>query len=792
MNKILTLLFLVSCLIGNRSIAQTAPSNTYTISGYVKEQGSGELLPGVTIYDADLQQGTSTNTYGFFSLTLPEGKRRIVVSFIGYQKQVKELSLTGDIQWEVQLEEDAVQLEEVQVVATQQEKVSERTEMSVVGVPVAQIQEIPAFLGEKDVMKVLQLMPGVQSGREGSSGIYVRGGGSDQNLLILDDAVVYNADHLFGFFSVFNGDALKSVELYKGGFPARFGGRLSSVLKMDMKDGNKEEFQGKAAIGLISSSLMVEGPLSEGKSSFLISGRRTYIDVLARPLMPADDKGGYYFYDLNAKVNYDFGPKNKLYLSGYFGRDVFYTRYNGDGNKSQGGVNWGNATGTLRWNHLFNNQLFANTTLVFSDYKFGIDSEEEEQDYTYELQYFSRIRDLSLKYDVDYLPNPRHHIRIGAQLTRHSFAPSALVLRDTYSDIDVNNQVFTNTFEGGLYIEDTYKPFPLLTINTGLRLSAFKHKNTQYFKPEPRVNISYRVADDLALKGSYAMMNQYIHRLSNTGIGLPTDLWVTSTENVAPQTSQQVALGLAKDFNESNLALTVEGYYKRSDNVIQYKEGATFLFIDDPESAYEGVDWENNITRGKGTSYGMEFMLQRKVGKLSGWVGYTLSWAKMHFPELNNGKEFFANQDRRHDLSIVSVYKPTKKVTLSATWVYGTGAPVNMAISTYVADQHNPSPDNASPQSPTYGYYAEVNYFGEKNNFRMAPYHRLDFAARFHKEKKRGTRTWEIGIYNLYNRRNPFFYFTDDTYNSDGTRTRKLKQVSLFPILPSISYRFDF
>ncbi|GAA4847924.1 TonB-dependent receptor [Algivirga pacifica] len=787
-------------LVGTQSYAQ----NNYTISGYVKEKGSGELLPGVTIYDANLQLGTTTNTYGFYSLTLPAGSRQLVYTFVGYERVVKTIDLKDNITLDLDFLPSTVELETVEVNATAQERVSESVEMSKMILPVSQIQDLPAFLGEKDVIKTLQLMPGVQSGREGSSDLHVRGGGGDQNLLILDDAVVYNANHLFGFFSVFNGEALKSVEVYKGGFPARYGGRLSSVIDMNMKEGNKEEFHGSASVGLISSSATVEGPLKKGKSSFLVSGRRTYVDILTRPFMDDDFNAGYYFYDLNTKVNYDFGPKNKVYVSGYFGRDRFYSSEDYRDDEFKAGLEWGNATGTVRWNHLFNQKLFANATLIASNYKFGLFQDERYQEYHpdgreevhLKMRYNSNITDYSFKYDLDYMPTAKHQLKMGVILTNHRFSPSAFVFKGPETDIDERQLI--STLEGGVYIEDIYKPTARLTLNPGFRLSTFYHEGRTYVQPEPRFNVSYVVSKDLAIKASYAMMNQYVHRLSNTGIGLPTDLWVSSTKNVLPQTSQQVAAGLAKDIDKYGLTLTVEGYYKRSINAISYKEGASFLFL---ENLFEGenneVDWENNITRGNDTSYGVEVMLQRKVGRLSGWVGYTLSWSERQFDELNLGKSFYAPWDQRHDLSIAGSYKISDRVSVGATWVYGSGTPLTMAVAKTPSDVHSPELDAHAPKDPLgqtyYSYQPTRDYYGTLSNFRRPAYHRMDIAFRFHKQKKYFQRTWEVGAYNVYNRQNMFFYTTDYEYDyRNDQEYAYLQQVSLFPVIPYVSYKVTF
>ncbi|MBC5992562.1 TonB-dependent receptor [Pontibacter cellulosilyticus] len=786
MKKLFTLLLLLCCTC--LSFAQ----GKYTISGYVREQGSGESLIGVSVYRPGTTISTSTNTYGFYSLTLPaQDSVTLAFGYLGYKSQVKTLSLRQNVELNIQLQSEAT-LKEVEIVGERVEKVSQAVEMSKLDIPISQIKSVPALLGEKDVMKVLQLMPGVQSGSEGNSGIYVRGGGPDQNLIILDDATVYNASHLFGFFSLFNGDALKSVELTKGGFPARYGGRLSSVIELNMKDGNKEELHGEGGIGILSSRLMLEGPLVKGKSSFLVSGRRTYADVLARPFFKEDERPGYYFYDLNTKLNYDFGRKNKLYLSGYFGEDRFSILEKDDDEVNKAGFNWGNATGTLRWNHLFNDRLFANTSLIFSRYKFNIFTDEKDGDDEYSLRYSSGIRDIGIKYDLDFLPNPQHSIRAGLLSTYHRFSPSAIVVKDT--DIDKFESKVDNidVVESAVYIEDTYRPFVNLRLNGGLRLSHFYTKNKQYIRPEPRLSAAYNIKEDLAVKASFSQMNQYVHLLTNTGIGLPTDLWVPTTDRVAPQQSSQVALGFAKDFMKRDIALTVEGYYKKSDNIIGYKEGASFLLIEDPESAEE-VRWEDNITKGKGWSYGVEVLLQKKVGRLSGWAGYTLSWTQHQFDSLNFGQKYYARYDRRHDVSLVGIYELRKNITLSGTWVYGTGNAITMPIGTWNAPRNTPTRDESRTGYTYWGMNS--TQYGPMNGHRMAPYHRLDLGIQFHKQKKWGERTWEVSFYNAYNRRNPFFYYLDERSTQVGDKYEsevKLKQVTLFPIIPSVNYSFKF
>ncbi|GAB3983558.1 TonB-dependent receptor [Spirosoma terrae] len=802
-------IFLCSLLISYDTLAQNSP-NRFTISGYVREMGSQEALIGVNVYLPGTSTGTTTNTYGFYSISLPEQDSiRLAYSFVGYESVIRTVSLRRNSNLDMLLTPGRA-LSEVEVKASRtEEKVSESPQMSRIDVPVAQIKKIPAFLGEKDVLKVLQLMPGVQKGSEGQTGIYVRGGGPDQNLIILDEATVYNANHLFGFFSVFNGDALKSVELTKGGFPARYGGRLSSVIELNMKDGNREKLHGEGGIGLIASRLTLEGPFTKNKrGSFLLSGRRTYLDVIAAPIIASESNGrtkaGYYFYDFNAKANYDFGPKNKVYLSGYFGRDRFYAQENEAG--SDVGIGWGNATGTLRWNHLFNQKLFSNLSLIYSNYDFSISSDDRSSDtLTTSLRYSSGIRDLSAKLDFDYYLTPQHSLRFGTQAVFHRFTPSAIVVQNSFinefrRDVDAINAV-----EAGVYAEDTWRPNERWRVNGGLRVSLFTQGSARYVRPEPRLSASYQLRPSLSAKASYATMNQYVHLLSNTGIGLPTDLWVPTTDRIAPQQSRQVAVGIAKDFSDNfalgkGYALTVEGYYKTMQNIINYKEGASFLLIDDPTSA-ERVRWEDNVTAGKGWSYGAEVLFQRKTGRLSGWLGYTLSWTQWQFPDLNQGKPFFPRYDRRHDISVVGIYELSKRVTLSGTWVYGTGNALTVPVANYRAYQHAPGlqtiyGSNGVPSliAPLFDYgQTASDYSQQKNSFRAEAYHRFDVAIQFHKQKKHHERTWEISLYNAYNRRNPFFYQLQSVSQGQNQPSRTaLFRYSVFPVVPSISYNFKF
>jgi hypothetical protein len=768
----------------------------HVVSGYVAESGSREMLAGATIAIPKYKTGTVTNGFGFYSITLPADTFEVIVSYVGYKAKAFRVNIfNADVSMNIELEANKM-LKEVVIEADKKaDRLSQMTRMSVIEIPVSQVRDIPALLGEKDVLKVIQLLPGVQKPSEGNSGIYVRGGGPDQNLIILDDATVYNAFHLFGFFSLFNGDALKSIELTKGGFPARYGGRLSSVIDMRMKEGNKEKFKGEAGIGLLSSRLILEGPIIKKKSSFIISGRRTYFDLLTLPFQPANNRGGYYFYDLNAKSNYEFNDRNKLYVSGYFGRDKFYATSTFGNQKDEFGLGWGNATATLRWNHLFNNKLFANASFIFTNYDFTVS--QKSGDFT--LNFTSGIRDYAVKYDLDYRPNSNHSIKAGFQSTYHVFTPSALVAKSTEWNLDLNKVNRITAIENGIYVEDDIHVGSKLRLNPGLRFSHFNTQQSNYYCLEPRFNSSYNISSTLAVKASASIMNQYIHLLSNTGVGLPTDLWVPSSNFIKPQQSWQVAGGVTKDVIQHHFSVSVEGYYKHMNNTIAYKDGASFLGVSDDgtgESALaSNYNWEKNITLGQGWSYGAEFLVQKKVGKLTGWVGYTLSWTQFQFDELNEGKAFWARYDRRHDISVVAIYKLLEQegerngITLSATWVYGTGNAITLPIAEFSAPIHQVAPSsNNSFLSSMF-----VNQYTGKNQFRMAPYHRMDLGIQISKKKPLWVRTWEFSIYNVYNRYNPYFYYI----GSDGTlfnpgNNRVLRQITLFPIIPSVSWNIKF
>ena len=625
--------------------------------------------------------------------------------------------------------------------------------------------------------------------------MYVRGGGQDENLIILDDATLYNPTHLGGLFSTFNGDAIKATQVYKGGFPARYGGRLSSIIDVSMKEGNKEEYHGKVGIGLLSSQAMLEGPIQKGKSSFLLSGRRSYFDLLAR-LFTAGIKGtgGYFFHDFNGKVNYEFSERDKVYLSAYYGLDKAFYSYDTifDDEEFEFGTGWGNLTATLRWNHQYNEKLFANTSLIYSNYRFFIDSAFSVLDESVTARYLSAIDTYTIKEDVDYFPSPRHSVKMGGITHLYTFNPNSLDIDSSLSD-DFEYKDAYRVFEGALYVEDEIKVTSKLRANVGLRGSFFRHENTNYGALEPRLLLSYHLPNYFSVKGSYTRMNQYIHLLTNSTVTLPTDLWRSSTALVPPRKSHQVALGVAKDFVESGITITVEGYYKRANNILSYREGA--VISDRPASS---AQWDTQVnTDAVGDAYGTEFFFRKDGEKLTTWLGYTLAWNINQSPSLNNGKPFYPKYDRRHDVSFVLAYKPDENTTLSCAWVYGTG--VNYTLQRYrgrlvdVSHTDAQDGDEDTTRPNVHQKRDRRAIFPERFNLRGEPTHRLDLGFQRHKQrrsrgrkKKKGRITWDFSIYNAYNRKNPFFY------TPTPRSSTVLSRWGLFPLIPSVSYRYEF
>jgi len=758
-----------------------------TFSGYVEDMESGERLIGAHVFDSSGNVGTATNTYGFFSLTLDDSDRdsvTIVASYIGHDEWRKELSMNRDHQLTIRLDPSPIQMDQIMIQGEKTGRIEYRTEMSAIEIPVTTLRTVPALLGEVDIIKSIQLLPGVQSGMEGSSGLYVRGGAPDQNLILLDGAPVYNASHLFGFYSVFNSDAIKSIKLTKGGFPARFGGRLSSVVEISMNEGNNRKMKGLATIGLISSRFMLEGPLKTGTSSFIISARRTYADIVAKPFLKEHQKGnGYYFTDFNAKVNHTVSENDRLYLSFYGGLDKFYFRaeenYDNTTSRQTGDLKWGNVTSTLRWNHLINNRLFSNVTFLYSKYRFQVEAKdnsrsiENETPDSYVLKYHSGIEDWSLRCDFDFNPSPIHTIKFGASSIAHTFSPGAAHFETSGEEISELDTLVApiqehSASETNVYLEDNIRFSDGFSTNIGVHTSLFSTGGRRYWSVQPRISSRIMIGG-WAFKSSYATMSQNIHLLSNVGIGLPTDLWVPATSRIKPQESRQIAWGIAKTLKDGRYELSIEGYHKTMDNLIEYKEGASFLGFD--------TDWQNKVETGTGRSYGVELFLEKKAGHLTGWLGYTLSWTNRLFENLNDGERFPYRYDRRHDLSLVGNYQLKEGIQLSGTWIYGTGNAVSLPIATY-----------PSLSFGGYFYNEDIDYYPERNNIRMKAYHRFDLGIRFLKGSSDKERTLTLGIYNLYSRKNPFFYFYSTNHDGDPV----VKQASLFPIIPAISYTYGF
>jgi hypothetical protein len=771
------LLFLLSILRGYTQ-------NIITISGTVKEKGSKEVLIGASIATSDFSKATATNAYGVYSLSLPKGNDsiRLSVSFMGFNQQNMAISAHADLRLDIELEQETETLQTVEVKATPQYLTDKNSGLSSISLPIKMLKQLPVLLGEKDPLKVLQLMPGVSNPREGFSGIFVRGGDPGQNLFLLDDAIVYNAYHLFGFFSVFNGDALRHIELYKAGFPARYGGRASAVLDLRMKEGNKESFHGEGGIGLIASRLTLEGPIIKNKMSYVFSGRRTYADLLWKPFQDKGDQSSIYFYDANGKINWQVTDKDNISVSGYFGNDYFNFGSEKDAVKKTDGFDWGNATATLRWNRIVNKKLFSNLTMTFSDFKFKVYSEQSIKDTLTSLEYYSGIQDFSAKWDLDYIPSVSHHFRVGLQAFKHRFENAAFVVKDTRLNINQLDVKPINAFEGAVYIEDAYQPTSNLTINGGLRVANFQVNGKSYFEFEPRLNANFSLNERTNLQASYSRMNQFLHLLSNSSAGLPTDLWVPATDKVAPQQTDQWALGISHELKECKSKLTIETYYKKLKQIIGYKEGASFLILDigPNPNAIKQVSFEDNITTGKAYSYGLETMFQFQGVRLQGWLSYTLSWTKQQLDGVNNDAFFWARHDRRHNLSLVGTYALSKKWKLSATWVYGSGAAVTIPVSEFDASVNN----NGRIDSK------KIKEYSERNGFRLPDYHRLDIALQYHKKKKWGEVYWELGFYNAYNRANAMYLKSGRDPNDAGKNI--VYKVALFPIIPSISYNFKF
>ncbi len=765
----------------------SAQDVTINISGTVSDAQSGETLIGATIYEPFSESGTTTNEYGFYSLTLPQGNDSVDIeySYVGFQPVIKKVLPKSDVKLNIELG-TGLQLEEVVVKANSYKEQIRSTEMSVEELSTKEVKVIPAFLGETDILKTIQLKPGIPSGSEGVTGLFVRGGSNDQNLIILDEAVVYNANHLFGFFSTFNTDAIKDLKLYKGGFPAQYGGRLSSVIDVRMKEGNNRKLSGTGGIGLITSRLTLEGPIQKEKSSFIVSGRRTYVDIFTRQINKKNEDDpdynpipDYYFYDLNTKVNFTLGEKDRLFLSGYFGRDVFAF----DGEFFDFDFFWGNATGTARWNHVFSPKLFSNTTFTYSDYEYNIKTRVEG--FSFEIG--SDVQDANLKTDFYYALNNDHTIRFGGNVTRHKFGVARLKAGSDDGEVNFSSGEGYDGASFGIYGADEMSIGTHWKINAGLRLSGFGNDGNYDFGIEPRIAALYNVNPNLSFKGSYARMFQYLHLIATDGIALPTDIWYPTTKQINPQRSDQVALGIEYLLGDRYL-LTNEYYYKWLNRKVAFVDGAQLF-------ANNNIEGEFAI--GEGYGYGMELGIEKQEGDLTGWIGYTLSIARLeNFKEVNELRNFSTETvfsprfDRRHDFSLVLMYELNRRLTLSGTAVYGSGDRAWLASGRFTFQD-------------TWGgeFSAVTPIYGDRNNIRLPFFFRADLGIIYKFFPKWGESDLTLSVFNLTNRRNAFFLYLEPEYetgiNPDGIQVEiptriAAKQVSLFPILGSLTWNFKF
>ena len=769
--------FLISFLLLICTFHSKAQDN-YTINGVVKDSLSGETLIGVTLkFTTATQSGTSTNAYGFYSYKLNPGDYNLSVSYVGYRSINRKISINSDIRLDFNMTPENI-LEEVVISSEKRNDNVVNAQMGVAKINLSEIRNVPVLFGERDILKTLQLLPGIKSAGEGNSGFYVRGGSIDQNLILLDEAPVYNASHLLGFFSTFNSDAIKDASVFKGGMPAQYGGRLSSVLDIRMNDGNKKEFTAEGGIGLISSRLKLEGPIVKDKSSFMISGRRTYADAfLAFSKDSAINKNTLYFYDLNAKVNYQIDDKNTLYLSGYFGRDEL-------GLSETFGFDWGNATSTLRWNHLFSNRLFSNTSLIYSNYNYVIQNFLEESNFKVN----SSIRDLNLKQDFQLALNNSHNVRFGLDLIHHTIAPGNISSSATSSVNEINIQRRKGS-EVAAYLSDEWEVNDKINLVYGLRASSFflfgpgeffsydREGNTtssrtytsgqlvkSYLNLEPRISASYQLNGTSSFKSSYTRNTQNLHLMSNSTASSPTDLYIMNSNNVKPEIADQISLGYFRNFNDDNYEFSTEVYFKQMQNQIDYRSGTELR---------GNTNVESELIFGDGRAYGIEFFVKKRFGKFNGWLGYTLSKTERQFDDIDNGKWFNARQDRTHDLSLVGIYKAGERWTFSSTFVFNTGNAVTFPSGKYLLNNRT------------------IFSYPARNSDRLPDYHRLDLSATLEgKPNKKLKSSWSFGIYNLYNRQNAYTIdFREDPDNS--TRTQAV-QTTLFGFIPSVTWNFKF
>jgi hypothetical protein len=750
---------------------------SHKISGKILDEKNNEALIGLVVRVKDNPQlGTITDENGSFTIELPGGRHTLVFQHTGLITVEKEINTAGDMEINVSMKQSSTELQEIVVQSKTADQNVRNADAGIFRLKTKDMETIPMLFGEKDIIKTIQMTPGVKSAGEGNSGFYVRGGSADQNLILLDGASVYNASHMLGFFSVFNSDAISEATIYKGSFPAEFGGRSASVLDVKMRDGDKKHYSVSGGLGTISSRLTVEGPLNKEKGSFLVSGRRTYADLFLK-LSDKDyvRNSKLHFWDLNLKANYELDKKNHLYLSGYYGRDVF-------GYSDNFSFNWGNLTGFLRWNHAFNNRLFSNTSIILSNYDYNLEFPNDK------IVVKSRISDINLKEEIGYQVNDNNQVKAGISIIHHSFIPGEL---KTPSESQYNSQSLSNrkAIEGAVYIQNDMKVSDRVILEYGIRYSAFnlmgaatvnsynesgEVTDTKQFGKgetisyqggfEPRVSGRYSINEVSSVKLSYNRMYQYMHLLSNSTTSSPTDLWVPSSNNIKPTIVDQAAIGYFRNFSDNQYEFSAEVYYKTLDNEIDYRPGADMIFNEQVEA---------ELVYGNGKAYGMELLLRKQTGRLTGWVSYTLSRSMRKFDAINNGDEFAARQDRIHDLSVVAMYSLTNKLKLSGNWVYYTGNAATFPSGRYQVDG------------------VQVPYYTERNGYRMPSYHRLDLGVTYIRRKTERTESsWNFSLYNAYGRENA--YTINFRQSKDDPSKTEAVQTSLFRWIPSITYNFKF
>ena len=760
------------------SFSRVAAQDRFTINGYVKDEATGEELIGAVITSKEMPaSGTATNAYGYFSLTLPAGTYNLVVTYVGYRTQVAEIILNSNQRLDFKLRDDTRELEEATIVAERPEDRLISTETGMQKIDIREVSKLPVLFGEKDVLKTIQLTPGVKGAGEGNTGFFVRGGTADQNLILLDEAPVYNVSHLLGFFSTFNSDAIKDATLYKGSMPAQYGGRLASVLDLKMNDGNSNEHHVAGGIGLISSRLNIEGPIVKDKGSYLVTGRRTYADLFLKLSSDESIKNNkLYFYDLNAKVNYRLGENDRLFLSGYFGRDNL-------GLGSTFGIDWGNATGTLRWNHIFNNKWFSNTSAIYSNYKYKISIKGSETDF----EITSRISDYNLKQEFQYYPNPKHNIRFGFNSIYHTIVPGQIDSdAESVNDIRLQDRY---AWENAAYFSNDWKVSTAFGLNYGVRFTAFSaigpgefyRFNTDgetvatlnyergefvktYLHIEPRISATWKLDDKSSVKTGYSRNAQNLHLISNSTTGSPTDLWIPSSLNTKAEIADQVNLGYYRNLWTDRYEFSAETYYKDMRNQVDYKDGADVTAND---------KLEGELLYGKGRAYGLELFLKKKTGRFTGWISYTLSRTERKIDGINRNEWYVARQDRTHDISLVGMYELNQKWNFAATWVYYTGNAATFPSGKYEVNNQ------------------VVFLYTERNGYRMPAYHRLDLSATLNVKKTRKIESsWNFSLYNAYGRLNAYTIEFRES-EADPSRTEAV-QISLFRWIPSVTYNFKF